>query len=236
MVLPQVQCDQKTRDILGEDGISAVADNLWAGDCQTCGRPLGSAPPALCVDDASTYATASLHHPRCRTAAWNDGSAIYAAGGANLSWTSSSFMLPAMTGRKADPRPAMLLNPGLEMIFLEPSEGTWHPGYASWFTSLGMVPPGRKLRLHRPLTGLSAWLADDLISVMVESPPESIYEATALRDVVARARELRGVLLMVTHAVDPARLYAAPDQAWQGIRQLLESGRVICGWVGTSQA
>jgi hypothetical protein len=161
---------------------------------------------------------------------------IYAAAGANLSWTSLSFMLPSVTGRKADPRPVMLLNPGLEMIFLKPSQGTWRPDYASWFTSSGMVPPGRKLSLHRPVPGVSAWLADDLISVTVESPPGSIYEATATPDVVARARELHGVLLMVTHALDPASLYAAPDRAWQRIRQLIESGRVICGWVGTSRA
>lgn len=69
-VLPQVQCDQKTRDILGENGIANVTGNLWAKDCQTCGEPLESEPPALCVDDAGTYATASLHHPRCRSAAW----------------------------------------------------------------------------------------------------------------------------------------------------------------------
>lgn len=155
-MLPEVQCDQKTRDILGDDGIAEVTGSLWAGDCQSCGRPLGGEPPALCVDDAVTYATASLHHSRCRPAAWNDGSVIYLAGGANLSWTSLSFMLPAMAGRKADPRPAMLLNPGLEMIFLEPSGGGWRTGYAKWFTKSGMVPPGRRLRLQRPLPGLTA--------------------------------------------------------------------------------
>ncbi len=235
LVLSHVQCDQRTRDILGDEGIAEVTANLWAKDCQSCGRPLGSEPPALCIDDASTYATASLHHPRCRSASWNDDSLIYVVGGANLSWTTLSFMLPAMTGRKADSRPVMLLNPGLEMIFLEPGQGTWRPGYASWFTASGMVPPGRQLRLQRPLRGVSAWLADDLISVTVESPPESIYEATATREVVTRARKLHGVVFMVTHALDPASLYAAPDRAWQSIRQLMGCGRAICGWVGASR-
>jgi hypothetical protein len=129
----------------------------------------------------------------------------------------------------------MLLNPGLEMIFLEPLRGTWHPGYAAQFTSLGMVPPGPKLRLHRPLPGLSAWLADDLISVTVETPPEPIYEVTAPREVVARARKLRGVLLMITHALHPADLYATPDGAWAKILKLIQSGQVICGWAGVHE-
>ncbi len=156
-MLREVLCDQKTKDKLGEDGLGEVTASLWAEDCQTCGRKLGSKPPALCVDDAGRYATASLHHPRCRPPGWNDGSVIFAAGGANLSWTSLSFVLPAMSGRKADPRPAMLVNPGLEMIFLEPRQGAWHPAYHRQFTSLGLVPPGRKLRLTRP--GMAAPLA-----------------------------------------------------------------------------
>ena len=101
----EVQCDQKTRDILGDGGIAEVVGNLWARDCQTCGRPLGTVTPALCVDDASTYATASLHHQGCRPATWNDDPVIYAAAGANLSWTSLSFMLPSVTARKAATEP-----------------------------------------------------------------------------------------------------------------------------------
>ena len=83
---------------------------------------------------------------------------------------------------------------------------------------------------------MSAWLADGLISVTVEAPAGSIYEANAAPEMVARARELRGVLLMVAHALDPARLYAAPDQAWWSVWQLMATGRVICGWADTGQS
>ena len=235
-MLPEVLCDEKTRDKLGEDGLAAVTGRLWAGDCQTCGRPLGSEPPALCVDDAGEWATAALHHPSCRPPAWNDGSTVFATGGAHLSWTTLSFMLPTTSGRKPEPRPAMLLNPGLEMIFLEPRQGTWRQGYHRQFTSLGMLPPGRKLRFDRPLHGVSAWVANDLISVTVHFPLEAIYEANAATDVVTSVRKLRGLLLMVTHALDPAHLYATPDQAWANLRQLLQSGQVICGWVAAAQA
>jgi len=50
-----------------------VTGSLWPRDCQSCGRPLGSKPPALCIDEMGEFATASLHHPRWRPAGWNDG-------------------------------------------------------------------------------------------------------------------------------------------------------------------
>ncbi len=53
-------------DVLGQDGVSEVAASLWPVDCQTCGQPLGSRPPALCVDDLVGFAMATLHHGRCR--------------------------------------------------------------------------------------------------------------------------------------------------------------------------
>jgi hypothetical protein len=49
--------------------------------------------------------------------------------------------------------------------------------------------------------------------VTVEGSPEAIYEASADRNVVARAKELGGLLLMVTHTLDPAGLYTAPRPA-----------------------
>jgi hypothetical protein len=234
-VLPEVMCDQKTSDKLGTGGLAEVTGTLWPGDCQTCGQRLGIKPPALCIDDMGAFATAALHHPRCRTAGWNDGPVFVASDGNLVSWGTVSFLLPGVAGRRADPRPVLLLNPGLEMIFLERRRGAWHPAYDQQFTSLGLVPPGRKLRLRRPLRGASAWLADDLISVAVQSPVETIYEASAPAEVAARARELRGVLFMVTHAVDPAALAAAPDRAMQSLWQVMQSGQVICGWVAATQ-
>ena len=224
-MLPEVICDQNTRDKLGEDGLAEVRASLWAQDCQSCGRPLGSGPPALCVDDVSEFATASLHHPRCRPARWNDGSVIYAAGGDMVSWCARTFMLPAMAGRKADPRPVLLVNPGLEMIMLEPGGGTWRPAYHRQFESLGLVPPGRRLRIDRAVPGAFARMTASSVSVTVESPPPQTYDADAEGEILARAQELRGVLLMITHALNPATLTG------QDIRQLLQSGRVICGWV-----
>lgn len=233
-MLAEVLCDQKTRDKLGDAGLTALTASLWPRDCQTCSRKLGSEPPALCIDDVGTWAVASLHHRQCRPPAWNDGSVIPMTGGANTTWTSVSFMLPIQKGRKPDPRPVVLVNPGLEMVFLYPSDAGWRPGYAQQFVGLGMVPPGRSLKVDKPLPGLSAWAAKDLLCVTVKTPPETIYDASAPPEVAERAMKLRGVMFMVTHALDPAELYAAPDQAMGRLMDLLESGHVICGWAALS--
>jgi hypothetical protein len=73
-MLAELWCDQRTRDKLGEAGLAEVTAGLWAQDCQTCGHALGGEPPALCVDKLTGYATAGLHHRRCRPPGWNDGS------------------------------------------------------------------------------------------------------------------------------------------------------------------
>ena len=44
---------------LGADGVAEAAASLWPEDCQTCGRPLGPRPPALCVDDLGSFAMAT---------------------------------------------------------------------------------------------------------------------------------------------------------------------------------
>jgi hypothetical protein len=84
-MLGELWCDQKTRDKLGEAGLNEVVASLWAQDCQTCGHALSPEPPALCVDELGGYATAGLHHRRCRPPGWNDSSLIFTASGDVLS-------------------------------------------------------------------------------------------------------------------------------------------------------
>lgn len=223
--------DDRTAAKLGEGGLAAVAAWLWPGDCQTCGRPLGGQPPALCIDDSATFAAASLHHQRCRRAAWNDDSVIFLAGGApNLTWRSLSFGLPLTVGGEASTMAVLLVNPGLEMIFLEPEGETWRPVYGVPFDAIGLAPPGRKLRVERPVRELAAWASPDLISVTVKAPPEPIYEANASPDVVACARERGGVLLMITHAMNPAGALADPQAAQLALMGIIRDGEAVCGF------
>ncbi len=66
MVVSSLVVCEVTRHRLGDEGLAEVAGCLWPVDCQTCGRFLGDAPPALFVDDLTVTAVASPHHQACR--------------------------------------------------------------------------------------------------------------------------------------------------------------------------
>ncbi|MCQ8772089.1 hypothetical protein [Streptomyces telluris] len=51
---------------LPEKARQEVAFNLHKRDCQTCGKPLGSQPPALAIDDCGPFLSATLHPHSCR--------------------------------------------------------------------------------------------------------------------------------------------------------------------------
>ena len=70
-----------------------------------------------------------------------------------------------VAGRQLDPRPALLVNPGLEQITLKPAGGAWRPGYEAPFEALSLVPPGPELALNRPVTAATAWLGAGAVSV-----------------------------------------------------------------------
>ena len=55
MSVPKIICDRKTREKLGEDGLTEVQSQLHAVDCQTCGRPLGTDAPALVVNEMGEW-------------------------------------------------------------------------------------------------------------------------------------------------------------------------------------
>ena len=86
------------------------------------------------------------------------------------------------------------------------------------------MPPGPELLLNRPVAGATAWLGAGAVSVTIEQWPRA-YTGEAPHQVLAAAQRLGGVLLMVTHALLPA------DIDEPSLYKLLQSGRVICGWV-----
>jgi hypothetical protein len=227
-MVAELWCDQKTKDKLGEAGLNGVAACLWAQDCQSCGQALGTEPPALCVDELSGYATAGLHHRGCRPPGWNDSSLIITSSGDVLTWEACTFLLPAMAGDRPDPRPALLVNPGLEQVTLKPADGTWQLSYGAPFDTMGLAPPGPGLALNRPVTGATAWLGAGEISVSIELWSRE-YAGEAHEPTLAAAHRLGGVLLMVTHALRPSDL----DEP--SLYQLLQSGRVLCGWAAAWQ-
>ena len=238
--VPKMVCDRKTRDKLGEDGLAEVRAQLYAVDCQTCGRPLGTGAPALVVDEMNEWAVAGLHHRGCRAAEWNDGTAIRSSAGAAVSWCAESALFPVPTASGGRASCAMLIvNPSLEVLYLYPRAGGWRPGYHAAFSDAGLAPSsGPALVLTgRSAPGVTARIEDAGIAAAFRRPaPEDEYSAPAAPETVAAARDY-GFLLVVTHALDPSDLGSMDGRA--GILQVLDAikhERAITGWAAPKRS
>jgi hypothetical protein len=233
-------CDRKTRDKLGEDGLAEVRAQLYAEDCQTCGRPLGTGAPALVVDDMNEWAVAGLHHRGCRAAEWNDGTVIRGPAGATTTWCAQSALFPVPTASGERASCAMLIvNPSLEVLYLYPGAGGWRPGYHAVFSGAGLAPssgPAFVLR-GRIAPGVTARIGDAEIAAVLRQPaPEEEYSAAAAPETVAAARA-HGFLLVVTHALDPSDLGSMGGRA--GVLQVLDAikhERAITGWAARERS
>jgi hypothetical protein len=96
-----------------------------------------------------------------------------------------------------------------------------------------MVPPGRKLRIRRPIPGATAALTPSAARVTMHDLPGDVYESdlgAQNDDTDPFRREITGqggILLAVTHVVDPA----AGDGLASAITGAMREGRMLCGWV-----
>jgi hypothetical protein len=232
--VPKIICDRKTRDKLGEDGLAEVRAQLYAVDCQTCGRPLGTGAPALVVNATDEWAMAGLHHRGCRAAEWNDGTVIGGSAGDTITWSAGSVLFPVPTASGGRTRCAMLIvNPSLEVLWLYPGAAGWRPGYHAFFSAAGLAPSSGPVLVLRERIApeVTARVGDAEIAAMLRQPaPQDEYSAAAAPETVAAARA-HGFLLVVTHALDPSDLASMDGRA--GLLQVLnviEHERAITGW------
>ena len=245
MGVARAEIDDRITQELGPQAVRQVLASLWARDCQGCGRPLGTRPPALVVEFFGTDYKAILFHPGCRASQFKDDGGIHMNGGDTLSWTSQAvgmlMRVQGGTGRagragragqagQGDIRtmPVLLVNPGLEMISLKRSaSGEWSVSIEQEFGPMGLKAPGvGGPVLGRPLPGLMAFLHgwELVVSVsgvlacsLVLQPPD--------RPIIDAITAQGGVMLAVTHAVDPSEV-TGPEQ----MRPVLAGDRSLFGW------
>ena len=226
-------------DRLGQRGMSEVAASLWPVDCQTCGRPLGSRPPSLCVDDMVAFAMATLHHERCRAPVWNHLRAVRTPAAAVVTHRARLVMLPLsdLLLARSGPGvvPVLLVNPSMENVILAfDGGGMWHPQLHAVFAAAGMAPPGPGLQPYKPIAGVAAQLTMTAVTItMCQPAPIDSYEcgipdanAPFLHEIVGQG----GVMLASTYAADP---YS--DGLAHQLRAALHGGRVLFGWVPLSE-
>lgn len=234
MTVGEVLISREIKDHLGDSGVTEVTGWLWAVDCQTCGRPLDSDPPALCVDDMVAFAAASLHHEECRPPEWGQGPFVGLGNADHVTHRTRLVMLPVSGENSPAAIPVMLVNPSMELVILAQVDGRWHPQFNAAFTGVGMVPPGPQLRLYHPLPDAAAKLTRTGVTAgMPPASPTGSYECNIAEGEPFRGAiaDEGGLLLAITHAVDPfagdfARQFAAA----------LQAGLMLFGWIPPSRA
>ncbi|MFD9965046.1 hypothetical protein [Amycolatopsis sp. NPDC058986] len=229
---------ERTRSELGAAGLAELAANLWPQDCQSCGWELGSAKPSLAVEDMIVFASASLHHERCRPPAWNSELLSFRSGqAAFVSFRTQSFMMPFQ--RKGpdgimtdDHRPALLVNPNLESINLNKQpDGSWRVATVQHYRSMGLRTAGKDYVVDRPIPDITASLNNigDITISFADSP----IRWTCSGDIPWReaVRDLGGVMLIVTTA-------AVPDtpRTHLEIVQMMISEKAVVGWIALDVA
>jgi hypothetical protein len=233
MALARVRVDTTTQEKLGDDGLEEVCRCLWAVDCQTCGHPLDKDdPPALWINAVGDPIAASLHHARCRSPEWRENGPLVLVG-AGLSWAAHMVPVPLVTGDQQAHQVAMLLlNPGLEQVVVErDSQGRWRVTPPEVFRDAGLVPMGSQLKIDpNPIEGAIARFTPRSIAVTIRSPFPETYEAPADGRILDQARALGGVLLGVTHAINPEELTEE-----MRFRDII-SEQLLIGWVRRDEA
>jgi hypothetical protein len=232
MAVGKMLITQETKQELGPAGMSVVTANLWPVDCQTCGKPLGERPPALCVQDMMIFAYANLHHPECHEPEWGDGTEMPSGSQPVLSHVTRMLMLPITKDNRPRPTPLMLINPGLEGIFLHRDEQQqWRLQHQATFREAGLYPPGKNLIVDSPIDGALVRLTDDSVAVTMQVLPYDTYECGLVPGPDDQFRQqitkLGGTMLGITHALHPH-----DDDLGPKLDQVLRTGQIILGWVG----
>ena len=230
MGVVSLETDRTTRDRLGAAGLALVRASLWPKDCQTCGRPLGREAPALHVLELEEFVSATLHHPRCQRPEWSTGSMPGGVSQPNASWHARTILLPLPRG----PRPLLLVNPTLEVVYLERDGEDWRVEPHAAFAAAGLVPAGPGLVFDQPVAGAAAdprSAADTDLTVSFALPPFFRYAAPADPPMMRAALQLGGTLVAVTHATDPDTLTTAAQ-----VDAALNDPRTLMGWTAFGPA
>jgi hypothetical protein len=117
----------------------------------------------------------------------------------------------------------LLVNPGLEEVWLARGGGTWHPALDSGFAAAGLTSPAAGIPIGVPAAGVTGRQAHGCLSAVINGRPET-YATWAEPQIGAQARRYGGFLLIVTHAVHPAQLDP------EGLDRALASPLTLTGW------
>ncbi len=140
-----------------------------------------------------------------------------------ISWRTVVLLLPFQYGNQVIRPAGLLVNPGLEELWLAKAPDGWHPRLEPSFASAGLTPPSAGMPIRLPAPGVAGHMTQTTLAASVEGRTE-VYGCEAEPQIRAAAAELGGFLLIVTHAADPAQI--SPDE----IMRALASPLTLVGW------
>jgi hypothetical protein len=109
--------------------------------------------------------------------------------------------------------------------------GRWRVTPHAAFRDAGLVPMGPHLIIDRPIEGAIARFTATSIAVAIWLPIPEAYQAPAGGPILDQARALGGVLLGVTHAVNPDE-----EVTEETLFGAMMSGQLFAGWVRRDEA
>ncbi|GAA3923857.1 hypothetical protein [Actinoplanes auranticolor] len=223
MVVKEVLVSARVHQRLTADGLRSAMSDLWARTCQHCGRVLGEEPPSLAVDDVGEFIIVSLHHQWCRLPGWTTRRQVPDEV-AHRSFSCRAVSLPYACG----PVPALIINPGLEMVFMNSDpHGRWRVEHETAFERLGLARWFDATATDRsPVSGAVARLTARTVTVAMINPPMLSFQARVQPSLHALIEQQSGLRLIVTHALDPRDL-----STWHLLDWLRPQGRALSGWV-----
>ena len=215
--------DRRTQAKLGGDALSEVLAALWPGDCQSCGTSLGPDQPALAIDDLPVLTRATVHHRACQAPRWNDSQTLQTPTSALLTWRTVALLLPFQPSRRVIRAAGLLVNPGLEEVWLTEDASGWHPRLEPAFAAAGLTHLAQGMPIGNPAAGVTGHLSQTALSAEITGRAER-YTCAAAPAIRAAAAKLGGFVLLVTHAADPCQL--TPDT----LMDVFASPVTLVGW------
>jgi hypothetical protein len=174
-----------------------------------------------------TFASASLHHSKCRPSRWNDDVLVSASPHPTLAHHTACILLPIVIAEAAEPtlKPFMLVNPGLEQVFLGRGPlGQWKVIPNGAFSDAGLKSP--PIPMDAPVAGVSAVLAGNMLSAVFENRLLGPYDVTLSQQARDLVESEDGVMFVITHAIDPHDLTHDIN-----LDPVMRGDRTVMGWI-----
>jgi hypothetical protein len=177
----------------------------------------------LAIDDLHVVTRATVHHRACRAPRWNDSQTLQTPTSALLTWRAVVLLLPFQASRRLIRAAGLLVNPGLEEVWLTQDATGWHPCLEPAFAAAGLTHPAHGMPIGDPAAGVTGHLSQAALSAEITGRTER-YTCAAEPAIRAATAKLGGFVVIVTHAADRCQL--TPDT----LMDVFASPVTLVGW------